>query len=526
MTEERKTGLVSKALAFLFLAAGSVVLFFAFYKSSLKLELPVGCDEFGYLELAKGIAQGRPFTTPTERPFDPELTRALRASRLPVHSYMHMIAPHAYHLDTATNKVINQYPPGTSLLLALLPFESAKRWSAPLFALFILMALVVAVAVRHRSFSFFEAGTAILLMYLVLRLNPLGTAFLDVNSIAPTLGLLIGAGYLLERRPGLSLAFLGLSCVFRLPNALLAVPLLMVFVRPEGEGTRLVSKQTALKAVKGALLFFVGGFWIYLAYAWILLGNPLRPTYSYIDQAFTLKGFLPNLAYYFNLHQPWFVFHLILLTVVTVLAAVRWCRWKWVALAFGMAGLNYVYYLIHNVHIAYYPYASAAVLLGLILGLTVPRLRPRKFAWVVPAAAALIILSLVRYTTHKFPRQDFHQQFADKVKPYTDCLANYDVVWSELRSSTVEYTTGKAGFRYAWGPESARKFIMTWLRTKGFRQAIWVSDLPVGQEDIQTELDRSHLPYSVVTCEGLGTFLSIPKKPQRLRNHNPAATVR
>lgn len=502
------------AMAVALLVAAAVVIVPSFYKHFFRrhLELPIGCDEFGYLYLAKGISLGRPFVTPTARPFDPALTKALVSSAFPFRSYQHMIAPHAYHLDPFRHKVINQYPPGTSLLLSLLPFDSAKRGAPPLFALFIMIFVVLAVLLREGRITLFEAGLATLVMLLFLEVDPFRATFGDVNSIAPTFGLLFGAGYLLDKKPGASLLFLGLSTVFRVVNAVLALPLIVVFAVHSSLPSPL-SKTTWVRAVKGGLLFLAGGLWIYAGYVWILLGSPFRPTYSYIDQAFTLKGLVPNIGYYFSFSQPWFICHLVLLTVVVFMAILRKCPWTWAALAIGLTGLNYAYYLIHQVTIPYYPYGSATILLGLVLSLLAAQVRRFRPAWLVPAAAAFILLILVRSTTHKFPRQDFHALFQDRIRPYTDAFAKYDVVWAELRSGTVEYATGKAGFRYAWGPEQQRETIMRWLRGHGFKQAIWISDLPSSREAVEAELTRARIGFQTITNTALGTILEIsPKK--------------
>jgi hypothetical protein len=510
MTRRKIPGLGKKIATIGLLGLAIIVFAFSFYKEFVRthLDLPVGCDEFGYLYLAKGIRDGRPFTTPTARPFDPALTKALLASDFALRSYSHLIAPHAYHLDPAAGKVINQYPPGTSLLLGLLPFDSAKRLSPPLFALFSLVFIVLGLFLRERRFTLFDAGLAVLVMVFILAVNPFRSSFADVNSIAPSLGLLIAAGYLLDKKPGASLVFLGLATVFRIVSALLVIPILAVYVL-RTTSARLFSAQALVRAAKGALLFFLGGVWIYIAYVWVLLGSPFRPTYSYIDQAWTLKGATANAAFYFSFHQPWFVVHLALLTLLTLAAVLRRTPWKWVGFAFGLTVLNYAYYLFHEVQIAYYPFASAMVLLGLFLGQLAALVRELKPGWVIPAAATLVLLLLVRSTSHKFPRQDFQALFQDKVRPYTETFSKYDVVWAELRSGTVEYTTGKAGFRFTWGPPRQRDTVMRWLRGYGYKQAIWVSDLPVGRAEIEQELKDARLKYEVVTTPAFGTLLEI-----------------
>ncbi len=75
------------------------------------LRLPQGCDEFGYLNMAKAIEERELFGDHAKRPFFPELISHLQNKFPDEDSYRWMIAPHAYHLDPEKGKIINQYPP-------------------------------------------------------------------------------------------------------------------------------------------------------------------------------------------------------------------------------------------------------------------------------------------------------------------------------------------------------------------------------------------------------------------------------
>lgn len=511
-----------QGLIYLFMGLASLIVFFTFFKVfyPYHLKLPIGCDEFGYLYMAKGIDQGKLFQSPTSRPFDPGLTNALKKSSFSFNGYTHVISPHAYHLDRATFKLINQYPPGTSLLLSLAPWQAAKRWGPAIFAFFSLVFLALAISLQEGRLSFFGSGLAVLIMTLLMMVGPFRSSFKEITSLAPTFGLLIGAGFLLDKKPGVSLLYLGLSTIFRVTGAILVLPFLVLYVLHES-GMRIWSGAALRRAIKGGFLFISGGLWLYALYVWILLGNPFRPTYSFIDTVLTLRGFLSRAVFFFNLHQPWFIVHLATLALIT-LAVVLWkLPMKWAALAWGLAAYNYFFFLVHDVHMDYYPYASAMILAGLALALILPKLRASKFAWVVPVAAIAALILMVRFTTHKYPHHDLNAVYAANIKAYSDCFSKYDVVWGELRTGTVEYATGKAGFRYAWGTDRVRRATMEWLRGHGFAQAIWVSDLPLKQEDIEGELQKFRLSYTTLECPGLGTILEIeprqhPRKMSRL----------
>ena len=498
--------------AYVLLALLVVVL--AVHRRHHDVELPTGCDEFGYVYLARGIAEGRPFDTPAQRPFDRGLLGVVKGSLFGLQSYMELICPHAYHLDPHALKVVNQYPPGTSLLLSLLPSDQAKRLAPTVFAVVILLTLVLGLALQECRVTFFDVNLALVVMMLLLSLDPFRGSFGPVNSIAPTFGLLIAAGYLLPRKPGLSLVLLGSTTVFRIVNALLLLPFLVVFVLADPLWPR-VSGGTVRRALRGTLAFFAGGLWVYGAYVWLLLGNPLRLTYSYRDQASTLEGFPSNAAFYLGFHQPWFGLHVVLLTLVALFVAVERIPRRWMLLSAAVAVVNYLFFLFHEVRIDYYPYASAMVLFGLALQPIAREMRRPRLAWAVPAAGVLVLLILAGSTAGGPPVEDLRRAHLDKIRTYVDCWSRYDVVWADWRSGTVEYATGKAGFRYGWGHPGARKVVLKWLRAQGYRQAIWVADLPVSQESIEEELVRLRIGYAVTPCRELGVVIDIPPRTER-----------
>jgi len=195
--------ILRQGLISIYLALASLIISVSFYKYfyHYHLELPIGCDEFGYLYMAKAIDQGKVFQSPTSRPFDPGLINALKKTNFSLNDYMHVISPHAYHLDPATFKIINQYPPGTSLLLSLAPWQAAKRWSPSIFALFSLVFLVLAISLSEGRLSFFGSGLAVLIMTFLMMVDPFRSSFRDINSLAPTFGLLIGGGFFSKKSP-------------------------------------------------------------------------------------------------------------------------------------------------------------------------------------------------------------------------------------------------------------------------------------------------------------------------------------
>jgi hypothetical protein len=80
--------------------------FFIYHKYlEYHLRSPEGCDEFGYLNMAKAIDEGELFRDHAKRPFLPELISHLRREFPDENSYRWMIAPHAYHLGKYRGQV-------------------------------------------------------------------------------------------------------------------------------------------------------------------------------------------------------------------------------------------------------------------------------------------------------------------------------------------------------------------------------------------------------------------------------------
>ena len=106
-----------------------------FYKNHQ--ELPRGCDEFGYLHMAEAIENGKLLESHTYRPFIKDLTNHLNGLGFAKEDYAWVIVSHAYHLDASSNKIINQYPVGTSALMSLFPKELRQYFFPVVIALLI-----------------------------------------------------------------------------------------------------------------------------------------------------------------------------------------------------------------------------------------------------------------------------------------------------------------------------------------------------------------------------------------------------
>ncbi|MBK1875744.1 hypothetical protein [Pelagicoccus mobilis] len=477
-------------------------------------QLPTGCDEFGYLNMAKAISTGQTFADHSQRPFLPELLPALKENIRDPNHYRWMIAPHAYHLAYSEDRIINQYPPGVGLMLAALPLE--QRRDAYTIACVLIGCIGLLIA------AYVDAGKKLTLWPLFLipvcglllhYFEASNLEFRRVGSLAPTYGLLIAAGWLMPRHPAWSLALLSFTTLFRIPNALLFPPIglaCLFLSAPHAKGIG----QHLSKAIRLGIAIFASGFGMYLLYAYLRLGSPLALTYSSIDQDFTEEGGISkNLHYYFVEHRKWLWPHVFAIGLLAGSALFRSKSLKWLLFGLFVCLFNYAFYLTHKVQIEYYPYASALICIGLAIGNLeldkTPQLLRRS-----AAAAGILIALYSLYKAPSFPKLDSTANFQKHAAPIQQTFQEFDAIWAEHRSGTIEYVTGKAGLRYNWGPDHSRVFIIKWLRDHGYTQAIWHSDPGINPlADIEKLLQRNEIGYTKKSGPA-GDYLEIASATQ------------
>ncbi|GEM_PF-1120520 len=454
--------------------------------------LPVGCDEFGYLNLAKAIDTGTVLSNHVERPFFSGLLTFLGQEGIDRSLYENLIVPHAYHLKG--EKVINQYPPGISTLLSFFPFEYRKIIFPGILivvtAIPIIISLIVARAPPLLSF-----GILALSLGIVSFVYPFSLEFERINSVAPTYGLLFGAGLVFTTSPVLALVFISMTTIFRIANVLLIAPffLYFLFINLKVFDLRSIIKRSLV----GASIVLASGLGAYLVYVALLTGNPFLVTYGAVDTAFIPTGkFIRSLNFYIGLNRPWFVVHLVALFLLSV-AALKNKRMRSLLLfGLGISLLNYLFFLTHKVRVSYYPYGSASILVGLVL-YSIFLYEPTKFK---KQLLSILILGVgiygsLTFKSSKFPSSD---EFNRNISKFKNIFAHYEVVWAELRAGTIEYATDVPTFRYNWGDATTRRKIIKWLYDNKYNQAIWISDDRMKRDTVSKDLELLALPHTIV----------------------------
>lgn len=497
-------------------------LFYTEYSNRLT-QLPAGCDEFGYMNIAKAFSQGTLFKDHAERPFDKGLLEYLRHSSFDYGSYEYLICPHAYYLHKGMFRITNLYPPGTGMVLSVLPFDKRKTASPAVFALLLVFFLIFAFTIKSGKLSFLAINMTAVVAVIAFMSSCFSRGFTNydtVNSVAPSFGILLAAGYLLDKKPGIAIALLGTSVLFRIANIIFIVPFMFIYL---GKGISLAgyfSKDTMIKAIKAVGLFLAGGAGLYFLYVWARFGNPFSPTYPYAASEAAsglalFKNIPEGLSYYISFRGRWFMSHVLILVLMAWMGIFKKMPVKWIIIALIISLYNICFYLIHPNRTDYYLYGSAMIIGGILLTYVEAYLRNTlKAGRIVNYAGIMVIGGAALFSALRFPRQDFRQQFNDQIRAYNDCFSGYDVVWANDRSGTVEYATGKAAFRYQWaaGADNTRKAVMSWLYEHGYRQAIWESDLEKGfldTVDVEAELKSISIDYTVKKCLDFGTVIEV-----------------
>ncbi|MGQ0828491.1 MAG: hypothetical protein ACT4ON_08865 [Bacteroidota bacterium] len=465
--------------------------------------IPTGCDEFGYMNLAKAFDKKIAFQDHAQRPYLTELLDTLRHSSITENEIEWMVVPHAYYVIPGSDKIINQYPPGTSYLLSLFSLPLRKQlFSAFAIFLFILIPLLIIHVKRDVKFGWFDL--ALIAFVLVMTLTaPFLTELTRINSLAFTFGLLVGAGILLDSRPLLSCFLIVLSANFRVVNLLLLLPLctFIPFQQLLKEGIFSLFRA-CLKYIAVTIIAIAP----YLLYTYFLLGNPFTPTYSAIDTAATKSG-LDNISYYFNLNQGWFIFHLMLIAAFFILTYFKKMQWSLFFKLLLFPLVNYLFFIFHKVQINYYPYASSLILLGIFFNEIRKFTIAEKYRKLIVVFCSIISIIVFCDGIQRYMARE-HKTFIEKKSEYTGLCA-YDVVWGELLSGTSEYVCDNNGFKYAATSARARMKTMRFLHNRKYSQAILLNDNLVEKPIVIEEVKSSGLKFHIVTDEFIGEILVI-----------------
>ncbi len=495
-------------LLFIFMSTGITLKFLKSHES-----MPIGCDEFGYLNLSRTIDEG----ATNERPYFNELLLTLRGEGITEPELAWMITPHAYHIVPGTNLVINQYPPGTSWLLSFIPIEYRKvLFPLVVVMLLMLLPLLLSGSLMKKEWTAFDLIFP-LYLFLLSVAAPFTTELARVNSLSVTFGLLLSAGMVLKSRPLLACFLIALTANFRIVNILMILPVVLFLpLQPLKDAVSI--KNNLLLLIKFTGLIFVALLPL-LVYNFQLLGNPFASTYSSIDTAVNSgSNLFANFKYYISIDHHWLRVHLFALLFLLTTCIFNHNSWINFLKSLAFPVLNYLFFCWHKVTMDYYPYASAMLLTGIAFQLLLEiKIAYKKAMLIVPLTGIGIALIVLISGWNRYRKKE-HISFAQAREVYTP-LCNYDVVWCDLLSGTTEYVCSNNGFRFATSTPRARKAAITFLHLKQIDQVVLINDIPLDQKQIENEIKETGLSYELLNHPSLGV-IAIIKGQSEIKNGN------
>ncbi len=481
----------------------------AFFRYSKQHEqLPKGCDQFGYLNMAKAFSNGNVFEDHAPRPFLNGLMDTLRHEGLTEKEYIWMAIPHAYHLTSNTNnggKVINQYAPGTSYILSFIPIALRKRSFSFLVMLFTFL-IPFFLAIKYSKLDPLKTIIGISMLLFLMEMSPPFTSELaNINSLALTFGLLIAVGLTIKKHPLIALFCIALSANFRIVNLLMLLPLLFYFVPIMWKSIKDKQWKSLLIFVLKSVSVLTLGVLPYIYYVFILLGNPFLPTYASHDTSFGAPTSL-----YFSFNEAWFNAHIIIILLLVLLKIFKRLTLKELFVWLSFPIVNYIFFSFHKIQMSYYPFASFFILFGAVIyyfsNTKIERLQKTTII-IIPLILSIVICidGVKRYSGKD------HISFKEAVNIY-EPVCNYDVVWAELLSGTVEYGCNNNGFKYIYSSPLARKITYNYLINHNYTQAIICDDIPIDNKEIEKELISFQLDFEIKNYPTIGQIIIIKGK--------------
>lgn len=465
--------------------------------------IPIGCDEFGYMNLAKAIHHDKEFKDHVSRPYLIDLLNTLRGCGFSEQEIDWMIVPHSYYVAPHSYQIFNQYAPGTSYILSIFPVDSMKLYFTPI-ALLLLLIIPLITLFKVTKTAW---GWPQLILFLFTVFITLTSVFLveltRINSLAFTFGLLLSAGIMLKHNSLISCLLIAISANFRIANLLLLLPLIAFINLPIK-----ITLNNIVSWLKAGLKYFIitlVAISPYLIYVYRLKGNPFLNTYSSIDTTGTFN-FGSNINFYFNLSSEFFIYHIILIGILLYLLLSKKINNKTFFAVLLFPLVNYAFFITHKMQINYYPYGSIFIILGFLLSLINKSIQPYKAQTITTILALFVLIDGIL----KYKNQN-HQTIITAKQSYKE-LNNFNIVWGDLIPSASDFVWENSAFKFAASTPRCRKTAIKYLYNKGYSQIFLINDIPLKPNEIAAELSDLNLPIKPFVTQKLGTaFILLPK---------------
>ena len=433
------------------------------------VDVPYGCDDFGYLRQAKlfvehGFILG--LDTSMNDPAAKLVVELSKNSGIPAKEWYQGVGPHAHHYKVLTDKIIDQYPPGTGFFMSFFPEgQRNKGWLLLAGGLVIGFAWTVSVVARGEIMAASLAAVcgAVILPILV----RIGSSIPVTTGLSVVLCFLLGVmltkDLLPWAHPVLALAcglVFGALVDVRLPNALIFPGILLCLC---SRRQRMVLSLAAFGLGAAAALTPLG--WANIINA----GGLLHATYSSIDASspvFNLAQITKAARFYMLKSEARFLLPLALFCI-----ALSWRRSRIAAYA-GLIVIasEIAYFFTHEVLTTYYLLPGLYFAIFLCLISIAPSSRRWLFGGLGSAIFALCVsLLVVQFSSTHLPFQLPGPGQAAELKK--------GVVWAEVSGGLFGYYLDIDTPKIRWTPKELQYSLIEKVRKKGMRQ-FFVDDCP------------------------------------------------
>lgn len=498
MTQTHLGHMIKKLILCLIIALGAS--FFALhFTSNLPSAYAIGCDSYGYLK-QKQLFADRGFVgglntavSDSEASFLVSVASKINTNFL---TWSEVVAPHCHHYDQTTKQIVLQYPPGTGLILSLLPANKELQSLSVLMVLSTVLLYLItntlAFTLRHFVISSFicyvmlavmikfqVASYSIPVTMLMLPWIALLTYFLKATTTLGNLSVALALGVLC-----------GLLVDVRIASTLILPAVAGIFI------AKLVltpgRKSLSVLVAPVICLAFFGLTITPLLYANLVnVGGALKSTYAIYDRELRFN----NLDLIINNSQYYLTDNLAAVVAVLTLAFLLLCRnastlqhppssgINLIVLLLVFVG-NLVFFCLKPVAIDYYflPVSVFCLCFGLLdfsrgtspLGRR--RLPILNVITVIPCT--LVLISFAGYRITMEPAQKVNVSLPDTI------LNKQAILYAGITGGTINYYFGKYSSKLDFGTHCIVEQLLTRVALAGKEQFI-INDTPKMSELIQ-----------------------------------------
>jgi MFS family permease len=471
-------------------------------------EYAYACDSFGYLRSAKELRRAYEQRTWPKFELESPQTRLLidfmLQSKIPVTRWDEAIAPHAHHYAPQSGNVIDQYPPGTGLVLSMFPQGEAvyglNRFVVWVFTLTGFAALVIAAWKR----AWATIGLVVLALTVgLIVIGRLGALSFSMNAglvpiLLTSVFTLIAMRFKTANRNRLAFLFtllagmsLGVATMVRLPSFLLSAGFL-VLLWPGWRNLRIKSLPVVF-----ALGVTLAGVLPVVINQQVAAGAWYLTTYSRADaEPPTLKYIGQSASYYlvngWGAEDNWALvagaigligFLMLYLRRDSEASNRLGLSWKRFVIAVVLLWVpTLCYFLLHRINGPHYVLSAlfaTITLLGLgafaieITSNAALRFEPRRIvSWV---ALALILFPVAATLHRAWTQRDLRPAPASAVTHAPILLPAELVddkawVWADLLTGSLWYYANKPAFKIQFTDPEVRAKMFKFVWERGERQ--------------------------------------------------------